>query len=206
MQPAPPPGDAPDIYVRFPVKADRDAYRTLLASSQHHLAPWWSTPPGNDADPWAAECWFDRFLATSRLESSLRFFITHRPSNIIMGSVSISMIVKGAFQSCTLGYWIAAPYANRGFTTHAVALAVHFALQTIGLHRCEANIVPDNHLSIRLITRLGFRNEGTARNYLRINFSWRDHTRFALTREDYLPLVASRTFPFSQDWALRLPT
>ena len=45
----------------------------------------------------------------------------------------------------------------------------------------QANYIPENHRSARLLQRLGFRVEGLARNYLFINGAWRDHVLAALT-------------------------
>jgi ribosomal-protein-alanine N-acetyltransferase len=44
--------------------------------------------------------------------------------------------------------------------------------------------MPDNEASIRVVEKAGFRKEGFAPNYLRINGSWRDHNLYATTRED----------------------
>jgi ribosomal-protein-alanine N-acetyltransferase len=52
------------------------------------------------------------------------------------------------------------------------------------LHRLEAACVPDNERSMRLLKSAGFREEGLARHYLRINGEWRDHVLFALLAED----------------------
>ena len=59
------------------------------------------------------------------------------------------------------------------------------AFGRLGLHRLEANIQPDNARSIALVGRLGFRLEGLSPGYLKIRGDWRDHERWALTREEY---------------------
>jgi ribosomal-protein-alanine N-acetyltransferase len=64
--------------------------------------------------------------------------------------------------------------------TEVVRLATHFAFDTLGLHRVEANIQPRNTSSIALVRRLGFIREGFSPRYLRIGGAWRDHERWAL--------------------------
>jgi len=58
------------------------------------------------------------------------------------------------------------------------------------LHRVEANIQPGNQASRRLVKALGFRREGFSPRYLKIGRRWRDHERWAATRETW-PRVVS---------------
>ena len=53
------------------------------------------------------------------------------------------------------------------------------------LHRVQANHLPENQRSARLLQRLGFRVEGLAREYLYINGAWRDHVLTALTYQQF---------------------
>jgi len=63
--------------------------------------------------------------------------------------------------------------------TAAVRLILPFAFDHLKLHRVEAACLPSNAASIALLRRCGFREEGLARRYLRINGQWQDHLLFA---------------------------
>jgi ribosomal-protein-alanine N-acetyltransferase len=57
----------------------------------------------------------------------------------------------------------------------------------IHLHRIQAAIRPDNRRSLALADRLGFADEGLARDYLFIAGAWRDHRLLALTNPGFVP-------------------
>lgn len=105
--------------------------------------------------------------------------------DLIVGGINLSQIVYGPFRSAYLGYWIGAPHLRQGYMTEALQLALTRAFHQLGLHRVEANIVPDNEPSLALVRRAGFAREGYSRRYLEIAGRWRDHVRFALLAEDW---------------------
>ncbi len=74
--------------------------------------------------------------------------------------------------------------AGLGITPTAVALATDHCFETLGLHRVEINIRPENGPSLRVVEKLGFRDEGVREKYLHIQDKWCDHRTFALTVED----------------------
>ena len=105
----------------------------------------------------------------------------------IIGSIEISRIARGNFQSAYLGYRIDARHRGQGYMSEALQLVLRHAFRTLGLHRVEANVEPGNEASIALVRRAGFTREGYSRRYLKIGGRWRDHERWALLREDWRP-------------------
>ncbi len=87
----------------------------------------------------------------------------------------------------SIGYWIGQPYARRGHMLAAVRTAAPFGFQRLGLHRLEAACIPENAPSRELLLKAGFRLEGEARAYLKINGVWRDHLLFGMLPGDILP-------------------
>ena len=72
-----------------------------------------------------------------------------------------------------------------GHATRAVRLALRFAFEHAGLHRVQPAIIPRNLRSVRVAEKAGFRLEGRALRYLKINGTWEDHDVYALTVEDW---------------------
>jgi ribosomal-protein-alanine N-acetyltransferase len=84
----------------------------------------------------------------------------------------------------SLGYWIGQPHTRRGYMTEGLSCACRFAFETLNLHRLEAACLPHNRASRALLLKSGFREEGLARRYLRINGEWQDHVLFGILRDD----------------------
>jgi ribosomal-protein-alanine N-acetyltransferase len=98
----------------------------------------------------------------------------------IAGTVAISNVVHGAFQSGNLGYWVAERLNGRGLATRAVGEVVEIAFSQLELHRLEAATLVDNVASQRVLEKNGFEPIGLARRYLQIAGDWRDHLLFQL--------------------------
>lgn len=109
----------------------------------------------------------------------LWIFRRDKPEAVI-GSVTLSNLVYGVFQSCNLGYRLDAEEASRGYMTEAVSIMIDYAFQGLGLHRIEANIMPRNEASLKVARKLGFYEEGRALKYLKINGAWEDHVHMVI--------------------------
>jgi [ribosomal protein S5]-alanine N-acetyltransferase len=103
----------------------------------------------------------------------------------IIGRVALANVVRGPWQNATLGYWIDREAVGRGHASRAVRLALMYAFEHIGLHRVQPAIIPRNAASRRVAEKVGFRHEGRALRYLKINGAWEDHDIYALTSEDW---------------------
>lgn len=119
---------------------------------------------------------------------SYRFYITRteRPDQII-GLVGLSNIVYDAFQSSFLGYKLDGEYINQGYATEAIQGLVTNAFETLKLHRIEANVMPRNTPSLRVLEKCGFKNEGISSDYLYINGKWEDHMHLVKLNHNWEP-------------------
>ena len=102
----------------------------------------------------------------------------------VAGQLDVSNIVHGVLRCCTVGYWVDAAVAGRGLATTALALAVDHCFTTVGLHRVEVDIRPENAASLRVVEKLGLRREAYYERFLDIAGGWRDHIGFAITVEE----------------------
>lgn len=108
-------------------------------------------------------------------------FLVCRPADdCLVGVFNITNIVRGAFQSAYLGYYVFTGHERQGLMRKGLGAVVRSAFQSLKLHRLEANIQPTNVASIALVKACGFLQEGYSPRYLKINGRWRDHERWAI--------------------------
>lgn len=117
-------------------------------------------------------------------DQSYVFGVFLRETNRLIGRIELSGIARGPFQNANVGYFLDKDHNGRGYTTEGISLCVNYAFEQVGLHRIQAGVMPRNLPSIRVLEKAGFRYEGLARRYLKINGSWEDHALYAITAED----------------------
>lgn len=110
-----------------------------------------------------------------------RFYLCRKecPDHVI-GTAALNNIVRGAFQSCFLGYQLDTDHLRQGYMTEAVNRIVQFAFETLALHRIEANILPRNLPSRGVAEKCHFESEGISPKYLQINGLWEDHIHYVI--------------------------
>lgn len=96
----------------------------------------------------------------------------------VAGRINLNDIVRGAFQSCSVGYWVAEAANGQGLATAAVGEMVSLAFGKHGLHRVEAATLLHNSRSQRVLERNGFARIGMAPAYLNLAGRWQDHLLF----------------------------
>jgi ribosomal-protein-alanine N-acetyltransferase len=168
---------------------DQTEFLELVAASIDLHHPWMSLP----ATPQEFQAYLTRYERPS--EESL--LICVRETGAIAGVVNINSIIRGRFQCGSLGYAAFAPTAGQGYMSEGLDLVLRYAFEQLRLHRLEANIQPGNHASLKLVQRLGFRNEGCSPDLLFIDGAWRDHERWAINSSmiDIVPADPHPTLP-----------
>lgn len=101
------------------------------------------------------------------------------PDAVPIGSLCFHNIQRGAFQKCNLGYKLSENACHQGYMQEALSFLIPVFMEELNLHRIEAYVQPDNHPSVRLLTKLGFLEEGYLTSYAEINGQWKDHLIFS---------------------------
>lgn len=169
------------VLLRHPTDADGDEFLAIVRRSRPLHRPWVFAPLTRED--------FLSYIRKGQGTTHERLLVIERATELIIGVINISEIVRGSFQSGYLGYYGSLPPRGEkrdgGLMTEALRLTLRYAFVKLKLHRLEANIQPRNAASIALVNRCGFRLEGVSPRYLKIGGRWRDHERWAITAEDW---------------------
>lgn len=151
--------------------------------NREHLGPW---SPEAPEEFYTEEFWRERIRQSFdefHCGRSARFFLREIGGmGDILGSISLSEVVRGPFQACYLGYAIDREREGEGLMREGLERVIAWGFDRWDLHRIMANYVPHNRRSGNLLRRLGFVVEGYARDYLKIAGRWEDHVLTSLTR------------------------
>lgn len=174
-------GGAP-VILRALRGKDRSEWEALRAQNTEWLRPWEATSPEGVVTQRAYRQLVRQFEREAT-EGRLQPFVIETEGRLV-GQMHLFGIAWGSLRCASAGYWVAESVAGQGIMPLALAAACDHAFVALGLHRVEVNIRPENTASLRVVEKLGFRDEGLRLRYLHIDGEWRDHRSFALTTED----------------------
>jgi len=157
--------------------------------SRDFLVPWEPTWSEDALTRAAYRRRLARYAEDWSRDQGYSFFLFRRDDDVLLGGITLSNVRRGVSQSCSFGYWVGRSFARQGFMTEAVYGACCFAFDRLRLHRVEAATLPHNVASQGVLRKCGFREEGVARRYLKINGQWQDHRLFALLRDEFDPAL-----------------
>ncbi|WP_029289951.1 GNAT family N-acetyltransferase [Cellulomonas sp. HZM] len=172
-----------DVRLRPLRRRDQHPWMALRSANAAWLEPWDATSPVPLDAPRPTFAAFVRTLQTQARSGSTLPFAVDLAGELV-GQLTVSSITYGSMRSASVGYWVSQHVAGRGITPTAVALAVDHCFRVLGLHRIEINIRPENGPSLRVVEKLGLRDEGVRVRFLHIGDRWCDHRTFAITAEE----------------------
>lgn len=142
--------------------------QTFPARTEHYTEKFWQQA-------------FTHSKSFAENQQSLYLLLTLRnqPNNII-GNIAFDGIIRGALQAGYLGFKIGKNYQRQGFMHEAIDAVIKYLFNDWNLHRIMANYRKGNDESEKLLGKLGFQQEGIAKDYLYINGKWRDHVLTSL--------------------------
>ncbi len=165
-------GDVLDFYSENPEFAEFEPERPFNFYTNDHMA---------------ATLRYESDIIKKQMGLRLWIFAKENPYRII-GTVSFRNVIRGAFGSTQIGYKIHRDVREKGYATEAVRWACDRVFKDFDIHRIEAYTLPDNFPSMRVLAKVGFKEEGTVRDMALIQGAWRNHIQYGLLETDNLGL------------------
>lgn len=131
----------------------------------------------------AAEEWIGTHAAAWAAGTLATFAVVERSTRRLAGAVSLAL--KPAHARGELGYWIGAPFWNRGYATEAAGLVLRFGFEELGLNRVHAQHFTRNPSSGRVMQKLGMRHEGRLRQHVARWGRYEDLEQYGILRDEW---------------------
>jgi ribosomal-protein-alanine N-acetyltransferase len=162
--------------IRSVERDDAQALLELRLANRDYFQRW--EPDLGEPDRWYT---LDS-IVTWITDDQHRFVILD--DDAIAGMVAVTGVARGAFESAMISYFVDAARSGRGLASAAVAAAMRFAFDDLGLHRLEAGTATANIASQRVLEHNGFTKVGLMRKHLRLQAAWVDHLLWERLADD----------------------
>ncbi len=144
--------------------------------------------PNRDHDFYTEEGQLNRIIKMEEnreKDLGYSFGIFLRETNELIGQAGFFKVERGPAQKAMIGYSLDQAYNGKGYMTEALKLMVDYGFNELKLHRIEAEVMPHNIGSIKILEKTGFYKEGIARQNVMINGKWEDHQVLAIINHNY---------------------
>jgi [ribosomal protein S5]-alanine N-acetyltransferase len=131
-----------------------------------------------------AEAWINRQYREYQEDKSVTFAITNKENGFLMGTISISVIIK-EHEKAEIGYWLGKPYWHQGFCTEAANAIVKYGFEVLGLNRIYATHMTRNPHSGKVMQKIGMQREGHLRQYAKKWDKFEDCEIYAILKNEY---------------------
>jgi [ribosomal protein S5]-alanine N-acetyltransferase len=158
---------------------DASELAQLFSTNRDFLAPWQPLRPDRYFTPDGQRDAIEKSLEQQAQGSAAPLVILDGIGAIV-GTITLQSIIRGAFQSCSVGYWLGEVAQGHGWATRALQEAVDLAFGPLRLHRVQAETLTHNIRSQRILDRLGFVQYGRADTYMHIAGKWQDNLLYQL--------------------------
>jgi ribosomal-protein-alanine N-acetyltransferase len=154
------------LFLREIITADAEELYCFYNDAKFKQYLDWNGPSSVDECLHMIDFW-NRGFAEKRV---LPWGISTRTSSKLIGTIII-MPTRGTFEDAprypfTVAYELKMEFWNKGYMTEALKAALDFSKKEPSLHRIQAEVLPENKASLRLLEKLGFRKEGLLHQYL----------------------------------------
>ncbi|QDQ01684.1 GNAT family N-acetyltransferase [Lysinibacillus fusiformis] len=96
-------------------------------------------------------------------KSRVKWGIFHKNQDNTLVGIIETMDFNQKVNMVTIGYFLAEDYWGKGFATEAVRIIVNFLFEEVKINRIQAEVMPANEVSKKVLLKNGFLKEGLLR-------------------------------------------
>lgn len=116
-------------------------------------------------------------------KQGIRWGIAESPNeNSIIGTIGFNNITPN--HKAQLGYDLKAAYWKKGITTEVLDCVLNYAFNNLNINRVEAEVMPGNYASERVLEKNGFLKEGLFRDWMYWNNRYYDMYSYSVLKRD----------------------
>lgn len=119
-----------------------------------------------------------------RMRRSIYWAIARKDTNKVIGTCGFN-IWSRTHDRAEISYDLDHHYWRQGLMTSVLRLIIKYGFEHMKLKRIQATVVPDNKGSIKVLKKLGFKDEGLLRKYNCLRGKYCDSRMMAILDTDY---------------------
>jgi ribosomal-protein-alanine N-acetyltransferase len=105
--------------------------------------------------------WFQKRFSAGL---GIRWGIALKGTENIIGTIGFNNFTR--HHKANIGYDLQVSYWNKGYMTEALQAVIHFGFEELEINRIEAEVIPGNISSEKVLEKLNFKQEGNLRDWL----------------------------------------
>ncbi|ATL49992.1 GNAT family N-acetyltransferase [Chitinophaga caeni] len=136
-----------------------------------------------------AQHFIDYYAKRFQEQKGVRWGITIQGATKLIGTVGFNHFTPN--HRSNIGYDLHPDYWNKGFMTEALKRVIQFGMEQLQVNRIEAEVMPGNTSSIKVLEKLGFYREAMLKDWMYFDQKHFDMYMFVLLRKKYEAMTIS---------------
>lgn len=173
------------------LETKRTTIRPLTINDKYEIFEYRSDKETNKYQGWIPKTIDDVAIFIGKLAKNInepktwfQFVIIEKDTQKIVGDIGIHFF-DNENKQVEIGCTLNKHFQNKGYATEAIKRVIDYLFKELKKHRIITSIDPENKSSIRLVERIGFRNEAHFIESLFINGIWVDDIIYAMIEKDW---------------------
>lgn len=183
-----------DAFITFPkLETERFVLRELRSDdakeyysyfTDHEVTKYWGYQGPKNIE--TASKTFTRFQNAFTRKEMITWGIAAKEDDQIIGTCILNDFVRGSMVS--LSYNLSRDYWGKGIMTEVLKTIIPFAFNELDMNRIQAKVMPENHSSVKLLSKLEFVQEGLLRDFI-FGEIIADTLIFSMLKKDFMEKV-----------------